>query len=399
MPSHERHADVLLIGGGVAAARCARTLRRKGFVGSILLVGEESRPPYNRPPLSKELLRGVVDPALIAAEPEGWYERHAVELWTDGTVSELRASERLARTGDGRSISFERCLIATGAEPRVPDIPGAQHAQTLRTAQDAAAIRGAALAAGADARLVVMGGGFIGVEVAASLAAMGSAVTVLERSGQLWAGALGETLSNWAAGHLLRLGVELRFGATATSLDADSVWMGDVHLAAALVVAGIGVRPRESLAAAAGLEIADGILVDEARSAAPGIYAAGDVARGPHPLADGDRIRVEHWHSAREGGQAAALAMLGLDPGPPPAPWVYTEFAGQLVDVVGWAPDRDAERVLGDLASDRFAVAYLRGDRVAQLAVVNGWLPVERARALVESRSPASQLQRLVGAN
>ena len=389
------HADALLIGGGVASARCARTLRRRRFQGSILLVGDETALPYNRPPLSKELLRGEVDAALIVAEPDGWYERHDVEVWTDAAVAELDVGARLARLEDGRAVSFDRCLIATGAEPRVPDVVGAEHAHTLRSAADAVEIRRSAAAAGPGAPTVVLGGGFIGVEVAASLATIGSSVTVLERSGRLWAGALGETISSWASQHLADLGIDVRFGATATRLDAESAWVGDESVPAAGIVAGIGVRPREALATAAGLEVADGILVDEGRLAAPRIFAAGDVARVPHPLAEGERIRVEHWHAAREGGEAAALGMLGLDPGPPRAPWVYTEFAGLLVDVVGWAPDFDEERVVGDPALDRFAVAYVRGGRVAQLATVNGWVPVEQARAFVESRPTAASLESL----
>ena len=389
------HADILLIGGGVASARCARTLRRRGFQGSILLIAEETALPYNRPPLSKELLRGEVDTALIAAEPDGWYGRHDVEVWTDATVAELDVGARLARLEDARAISFDQCLIATGAEPRLPEVVGAEHAHTLRSVADAVEIRQAAVGDGPGAPTVVLGGGFIGVEVAASLATIGSSVTVLERSDWLWGRALGETISSWASQHLARLGIEVRFGATATRLDVESAWVGDERVPAAGIVAGIGVRPRDALATAAGLEVADGILVDQARSAAPGIFAAGDVARVPHPLADGDRIRVEHWHAAREGGEAAALGMLGLDSGPPRAPWVYTEFAGQLVDVVGWAPDFDEERVLGDPASDVFGVAYVRGSRVAQLATVNGWVPVEQARAFVDSRPTLPALSRL----
>src|SRR5207249_9332897 len=121
-------------------------------------------------------------------------------------------------------------------------------------------------------------------------------------------------------------------------------WVEETKLPAALIVAGVGVRPREDLAAAAGLDVADGVLVDQSRSAAASVFAAGDVARVPHPLADGDRIRVEHWHAAREGGEAAAVGMLGLPPPPPRAPWVYSEFAEQLIDVVGWAPNFDGER-------------------------------------------------------
>jgi NADPH-dependent 2,4-dienoyl-CoA reductase/sulfur reductase-like enzyme len=126
-------------------------------------------------------------------------------------------------------------------------------------------------------------------------------------------------------------------------------------------------------------------MLDQTRAAAEGIFAAGDIARIPHPLAGGARIRVEHWHAAREGGEMAALGMLGETVPPPRAPWVYSEFAGQMLDVVGWAPDRDEERVIGDPATDRFAVAYLRSGQVTQLAVANGFLPVDQARAFIEA--------------
>src|SRR4029077_7433879 len=138
-------------------------------------------------------------------------------------------------------------------------------------------------------------------------------------------------------------------------------------LPAALMVAGVGVTPRTELAQEAGLPVSDGVLIDETRAASNGVFAAGDVARSPHPLADGARIRVEHWHAAREGGEFAALGMLGETVPSPRAPWVYSEFAGQMLDVVGWAPDRDEERILGDPGTNRFAVAYQRGDHVAQL--------------------------------
>src|SRR5438874_2494103 len=164
MASRLSSADVLLIGGGVASARCARTLRRRGFTGSIVLVGDEAALPYNRPPLSKELLRGEVDPALIAAEPREWYHRHQIQAWTDVAVLELGVRKRRARLDDGRAISFERCLIATGAVPRIPGIDGAQHARTLRTVGDAAEIHRLATSSGDGAPVVILGGGFVGVE-------------------------------------------------------------------------------------------------------------------------------------------------------------------------------------------------------------------------------------------
>jgi NADPH-dependent 2,4-dienoyl-CoA reductase/sulfur reductase-like enzyme len=390
-----RSVDVLLIGGGVASVRCARTLRRRGFGGSILLVGDEAGIPYNRPPLSKELLRGEVEPELIAAEPMRWFERQRVELLTGVPVTGLDVETRQASLGDGSAIRFGDCLLATGAEPRLPPIPGAEHARLLRSVEDATAIREAAMAAGRGAPAVVVGGGFIGVEVAASLAAHGLRVTLAEVSGALWSGALGSAVSTWAVGILEGSGVAVRLGTAVTAIEPGAGVIGSERLPASVLVAGVGVRPRVALAEAAGLAVDDGIVVDAERRAAPGIFAAGDVASVQHPAADGERLRVEHWHAAREGGEAAALGILGEAVPVPRAPWVYTEFAGQLIDVVGWAPSPDEERVIGDIGSGRFAVAALVDGRVAQVAVVNGVLPVEAARAFVEARPMSDALGRL----
>ncbi len=393
-----REIDVLLVGGGMASVRCARTLRKRGFEGSILLVGDEPMAPYTRPPLSKELLRGEVPESLIAAEPETWYARQRVELLTDVAVTDLRPSGRVAGLSTGETVRYGSCLIATGAEPVRPPIPGAEHALVLRTVVDARRVRERAMAAGAGAPAVVVGGGFIGVEAAASLATLGLRVTLLERTGALWAGSLGLAFSEWAAARLRAAGVGVRLGTAADAITPDGVRAQGELLPSALTLAGVGVRPRTALAEAGDLAVADGILVDSARSAGSGVFAAGDAARFPHPLADGERIRVEHWHAAREGGERAALGMLGLEAPPPRAPWIFSEFAAASVEVVGWAPDHDGERVLGDPASDRFAVAALRGNRVAQLAVVNGFVPVEDARRFVEASPSASALESLVPA-
>ncbi len=369
-----RDADVLLIGGGVASVRCARTLRRRGFGGSILLVGDEATLPYNRPPLSKEVLRDEVDFALVAAEPASWYARQRVDLLTDARVVSLDPEARLATLADGTAIRFGQCLLATGAAPRRPPLAGAEEqVRTLRTIQEARAIRAAAQP-GSRARIV--GGGFIGVEVAASLAALGVHVTLFEMASALWSGTLGTRISTWAAETLRSAGVEVRLEERLTSLEP---------FAADLVVAGVGVEPRVELATAAGLDVGDGILTDQRhRTSAPGIFAAGDVARVAGR-------RVEHWHAAREGGEAAALAMLGEPPPEPRAPWVYSEFAGHVLDVVGWAPSFEEEVSLADGG----AVAHLVGGRVAQIAVIDSALPVDAARALVISRPSLAEVEAL----
>lgn len=372
MPA-DRSVDVLLVGGGVASVRCARTLRRHGFGGSILLVGDEDLAPYNRPPLSKELLRADLSDELLAAELPSWYARRSVELLTGASVSAIEADARRAILADGATVAFERCLLATGAELRPLSIPGAEHALMLRTARDAHRLRAAAIAAPRGDRVVVVGGGFIGLEVASGLAMLGLRPTVVEVAPSLWAGTLGTELAAWAAKRLASIGVELRLATAATRLGDGAVWLGEELLPAALVVAGIGVIPRDQLANAAGIAIRDGILCDaQQRTSHPAIWAAGDVARV-------DGRRVEHWHAAREAGERAALSMLGLEVPPPPPPWVFSEIAGAMLDVIGAVTGWDEERWL----KPGRVLAYLDAGRVVGLASIDGALPAEAGRRLL----------------
>jgi 3-phenylpropionate/trans-cinnamate dioxygenase ferredoxin reductase subunit len=376
--------DVLLVGGGVASVRCARTLRRRGFDGRIMLVGDERTPPYNRPPLSKELLRDDLPDELALAEPESWYARRGIDLRLDTMVRELDVGARTATLSDGTRIPFDKCLLATGAEPRVPHIPGAERALLLRTIEDARAIRAAARP---GSRAVVIGGGFIGVEVASSLAALGVEVTVVELTDMLWSGSLGAELAAWARERLEGAGITVLTDSAADAIEADGVRVGDRLLPADFVIAGIGVVPRVELAQAAALEVDDGIVTDARHeTSAPGVFAAGDVARV-------DGVRVEHWHAAREGGERAALAMLGQPPTPHRAPWVFSEVAGHQLDVVGLATHWDETRRLGE--GDRFAVAHLVGGSTVQVAMVNGAFPVEETRSLVERGSGFMEIERM----
>ena len=361
-----RHADVLLVGGGVAAARCARTLRRGGFTGTIVLVGEEDLPPYNRPPLSKELLRGEVLEELVLAEPPSWYERRGVDLLLGVPAVALDSDARVVSLADGTRLRYGSCLIATGATARVPDFP----ARVLRTLADARALREAALP---GRRATVVGGGFIGVEVAASLAERGLELTLHSGGELLWNGAFGVAASGWAAGVLRAAGVDVRFGAAARDQERASDQ---------LVMAGIGVDPRTELALAAGLEVDDGILVDPRQAtSAPGVYGAGDVAR------HGGRPRVEHWHAARESGERAGLAILGQAVPAPRAPWVFTELGAAKLDAVGWP---DPEAVEEEVAPG--VIGFTREDVLVQVVLLDGARPVEVIRAHVERNGTPAEL-------
>lgn len=373
---------MLLVGGGVASVRCARTLRRHGFTGSIALIGDERTPPYNRPPLSKELLCDDLPDELALAEPESWYARRSVDLRLGTAVRELDAKARIVTLADGARIAFETCLLANGAEPRVPRIPGADRALLLRTIEDARAIRSAVRP---GTRAVVVGGGFIGVEVASSLATLGVDVTVVELTGMLWSGSLGAELAAWARESLEGVGVTVLTDTAADAIEAEGVRVGDRLLQCDFVIAGIGVVPRVELAQTAGLDVDDGVVTDARHeTSAPGIFAAGDVARV-------DGVRVEHWHAAREGGERAALAMLDQPLTPHRAPWVFSEVSGHRLDVVGIATEWDETRRIG--TGDRFAVAHLAQGRLAQVAIVNGALPVEETRALVERGSGFAEIE------
>lgn len=377
--------DVLIIGGGVASVRAARTLRREKFDGSILIVGDEPTPPYNRPPLSKELLRDDVPDDLVLAEPEAWYERRGIDLRTDVAVEALDLEARTATLADGTTISFDRCLIATGAEPVVPPIAGVEHAFLLRTLADARRLREAAMAA-PGARAVIVGGGFIGVEVASSLASLGLRPTIVEREASLWGGALGAELGTWAVDRLTDAGIDARLGAAVTSIAPDGVEADGTTIQADLVLVAVGVRPRTDLAAAAGLDVDDGIVTDAGhRTSHPAAWAAGDVARV-------DGRRIEHWHSAREGGERAALAMLDGPLPPPSPPWFFSEVGGVAFDVIGGATAWDEARWVRPAS----VLAYLDGDRVVQLAVIGPAVDLSVAREAISSGMAEDDLEALL---
>jgi 3-phenylpropionate/trans-cinnamate dioxygenase ferredoxin reductase subunit len=367
--------ELLLVGGGVASVRCARSLRKEGFDGRILLVGDEPVPPYNRPPLSKELLREDLPDDLVVAEPERWYERRGVDLLVGRQVTGLDPESTEATLDDGARIRFDRCLLATGASPRSLPVPGGEDVILLRTIADAHRLQAAAAAAGPAAPVVVIGGSFIGIEVASSLRALGLQPTIVEMADRLWSRRLGSELASWATDRLAEEGIGVRLGARVDRIGEGGAWVDGVRLPAAFVVAGVGVRPRDELAGAAGLVVDDGIVVDpEQRTSHPAIWSAGDVARH-------GSVRIEHWHAAREGGERAARSMLGLPVAPAPEPWFFSEVAGRSLDVVGTASAWDEERWVAD-----GLLAYLDGGAVVQLASIGSAMDAARMRAIVSTR-------------
>mgnify|MGYP006266055637 CR=1 FL=1 len=332
------HVDYLLIGGGLASAKAVQTIRSRDASGSIVLVAEEDRLPYDRPPLSKEIIRGELEPDEIASEGDSYYQDHGVttRIGVKVTALELGDHHHRAVLSSGESISFTRALLATGGVPRRLGVPGESlpGVHSLRNLDDALAIASAA----AGDRAVIVGAGFIGVELAASLRQRGMAVTVVEMADEIW--------PSFAPGELARAvrercearGVEFRFGRRVSAFEERSA-AGDPagaggpapattevlnpergvavvldngeRIHADLACVAIGIEPALELAADAGLALADGVVVNEhLQSSHPDIFAAGDIARVPDPFF-GDRRRVEHYGNAEYGGLLAGQNMTG----------------------------------------------------------------------------------------
>jgi 3-phenylpropionate/trans-cinnamate dioxygenase ferredoxin reductase subunit len=391
----QRSVDYLLIGGGLAAASCARTLRRSGADGSILLVGREPDLPYDRPPLSKGYLRGTEtrENALFGGG-EGFFTEQAIEVAPRVSAMKLDLTERTVRLSNRQEVGFGQALIATGANVRRLTVPGAEldGIHYLRTFANSDAIR-------ADApgkRVVIIGGSYIGSEVAASLTEMGSQVTMVMMEPQVLQRSFGPQIASYfhelLAGHGITLhgedeldrfeGVDGRVTAVVTragrSLPADAV------------VIGAGVAPDAMLARSAGLALGDsgGIRVDRhLQTAAPGVYAAGDVAEYESVIHDGRSIRVEHWDVALQHGRTVALNMLGRGVAHEAVPYFFSDLSDwAAIESVGPARHWDREVLRGSPADAAFSVFYLDGDRLAGCLTVGRSEDLAQARRLIADR-------------
>lgn len=361
--------SVVIVGAGAAGSAAAEMLRREGYAGPITMVDPDAPAPYDRPNLSKDYLAGNAPEEWIPLRPEGFYAEHGIER-IDATAVSLDPSARTLTLSDGRSLGFGALLLATGATPVALRAPGAAlpHVHLLRSLADCRAIIAAAESA---RRAVVVGASFIGMEVAASLRMRGLAVTVVAPEALPFERTLGPDL-----GRLLRSvheehGVSFALGHTAARIEADRVVLDDGReLDADLVVVGIGVRPNTDLARAAGLEVSNGVLVNEfLETSAPGIFAAGDIARFPDPRT-GERIRVEHWVVAQRQGQAAARNILGRAEPFLDVPFFWTQHWDLPVAYVGHAAGWDDIVVDGDPLSRDCTVRYRRGGETLAVATI-----------------------------
>lgn len=381
---------VVIVGGGLAAAHAVETLREEGHAGSITVVAAESHPPYQRPPLSKSFLKGEKPVDVVYPHDEEWYAGQGVALLVGRTAASLDLAAGTLALEDGEPLGFDALLLATGAVPRVPDLPGARNALYLRTIEDSERIK-RALAAGG--RLVIVGAGWIGLEVAAAAREAGLSVTVLERDPLPLQRVLGDTLSHYVANLHARNGVEIRTGVSVTEIREDGVVTADGLVPADHVLVGVGAAPATGLAEQAGLSCDNGVLVDERlRSSDPRVYAAGDVANAQHATL-GRRIRVEHWDNAIKQGELAARSMLGRDVSYDWQPYFYTDQFDFGMEYVGRGSPHDEVVVRGSLEGGEFIAYWLASDRTVTAAMnVNIWDVNDELRALVGSRVDPDEL-------
>ena len=388
-------ATFVIVGASLAGAKAAETLREEGFEGRVVLIGAEPVRPYERPPLSKEYLRGErADPPFVHGEH--YYAEHDIELLLDVTVTRVLPGEQRVQLRDGAEIAYDALLLTTGAEPRTVPVPGADlpGVYLLRSLPDSDELR-ARLAGGGHA--VVVGAGWIGSEVAASARQQGLDVTVLEPQAVPLEGALGAELGGYYARLHRAHGVELRGGEGIAEfrgrerVEAAVSTSGDV-IACDFAVVGVGVRPRDDLAAEAGLTVGAGLHVDTAlRSSAPGIFAAGDVANAENAFY-GRRVRVEHWANALEQGPAAARAMLGHDVRWDRLPFFFSDQYESGMEYRGHTPDGyDDIVVRGDLESGEFISFWIKDDVVQAAMNVNVWDVGDALEALIRARRPVDR--------
>lgn len=405
-PTPQDDRTFVIVGASLAGAKAAETLRTEGFTGRVVLVGEEDEPPYERPPLSKGYLLGGDAREKAFVHERGWYDERSIELRTGVRAEGLDPAAHVVTLAGGERLGYDKLLLATGSEVRRLDLPGAGldgvhylrrigHADTLREV----------LVEGA--RVVVVGGGWIGLEVAAAARTHGASVTLVETAPLPLQRVLGDELGRVFADLHAEHGVDLRLGTgvreitgrdgrvVSVVLDDGSDGSGDgsadgTVLPTDAVVIGIGISPAVELARSGGLAVDDGVLVDASlRTSDPDVYAAGDVANVDHPLL-GRRVRVEHWANALNGGPAAARAMLGQEVVYDRVPYFFSDQYDLGMEYSGLAEPGGYDRIVfrGDPKTREFVAFWLSGGRVLAGMNVNVWDVTDDIQRLVRSGAP-----------
>lgn len=364
-------AGVLIVGGGLAAQRTAETLRRRGYDGRVRIVCAEPEPPYDRPPLSKQLLAGSAAEESVGYRPSSWYEETQVELLLGASAAGLDARRHRVRLGDGEELAYESLVIATGGAPRRLPFLAGDNVHELRTLADLRRLRGQLLP---GARLAIVGAGFIGQEVAATARGLGLEVTVVEALATPLEPIVGPRLGRWFAELHAEEGVRVLTGAALDSTRGDGrveqlVLADGRRIECDLVVVGIGTVPATAWLRGSGLG-ESGVVTDAGgQTALPGVFAAGDACLALEPRR-GVHARTEHWDAAAWQGASVARAILGQQPGRPPLPSFWSDQYGLRVQCVGHPALADEVAVEGDPGARDFEALFSRaGVPVAGLAV------------------------------
>jgi 3-phenylpropionate/trans-cinnamate dioxygenase ferredoxin reductase subunit len=384
----------VIVGASLAGAKAAETLRQEGFDGAVVLIGTEEERPYERPPLSKGYLLGKEPRDSIFVHPESWYAEHDIDLRRGVTVTSVDRSGRRVGLAGGESVPYDRLLITTGSSPRRLNVPGAdlEGVLYLRTVGDSERL-GAALRGGGS--VVIAGAGWIGLETAAAARECGCEVTVVEPEGTALHRSLGPELGEVFADLHRSHGVTFRFGEGLSEMTGSSgkltgaVTSSGEELAADTVIIAIGVVPNAAIAAEAGLEVDNGIIVDEAlRTSDPDIFAAGDVMNAFNPLL-GRRIRVEHWANALNSGPAAARSMLGQTVSYDRVPYFYSDQYDLGMEAAGLPEPGTYDEVVyrGDKDSLEFIAFWLADGAVVAGMNVNVWDVNDDIQALIRSET------------
>ncbi|OIJ28583.1 NAD(P)/FAD-dependent oxidoreductase [Nocardioides luteus] len=379
-------ADIVVIGAGLAAVSAIETLREEGYDGPLILVGREPELPYERPQLSKDFLAGAKEFKL--SHDEAWYAEKDVTVLAGTTATALDLKDGTVALDNGKKLAFGRLLLATGADPKTPPIPGIEHAVTLRTVEDARRLKESVRP---GTRVVTVGGGWIGLEVAASVTALGGKAVVLEAAAQPLLNVLGPELAEHVAALHTRHGVEIHTGTTVEAIEPGLVRTSVGEIPADIVLVAVGAAPATSLAADAGLEVGDGIVVDERlRTSDPRVFAAGDVALAQHTVLG--PLRVEHWDNAIKQGRLAARTMLGKEGTYDWQPYFFTDQFEFSMEYVGRSAPEDEVLLRGDTERDEFIAYWRRGATVTAGMNVGIWDVNDKLRELVGTEADPDQL-------
>ncbi|MBI1238241.1 MAG: NAD(P)-binding protein [Alphaproteobacteria bacterium] len=374
MAGSETSGAAVIIGAGQAGAQAAQSLRTEGFKGPIVMIGDEAYPPYQRPPLSKKFLAGELEEERLFLRPQAFYDEAKITLRLNTRATAIDREAHTVSLEGGEKLTYAKLLIATGTRVRRLTCPGS-HLKGICDLRNIDDVRRIQPEFTPGKRMVIVGGGYIGLEVAAVAVKRGLKVTVLEMADRVMARAVSETLSRYYEDFHRKAGVDLRLGEPVAAVEGDdhvrAVATASGPIPADLVLVGIGVIPNVELAAEAGLACDNGILVDEhARTADPDVFAAGDCTNHPCAIA-GRRLRLESVQNAIEQAKAAAAGMAGKPRVYAEVPWFWSDQYELKMQIAGLAEPGDTQILRGDPASGKFAVFYLRGGVVAAVESVN----------------------------